>query len=244
VQIPSSTFAVVAFVVLFVPGFVFAVVRIWMRGFRADDKGIDTRIAQALVVSVILDAVYLIVVFPWLPSLVDVSDKAIKVLHPVGLGMTILIAAVIVPAIVAALVYRPWRARIVATFESNPLRPIAHFARDIIARSPVQLERRWIYSSVPTAWDEAATKPANRFVRILLPDKRYVGGWYGPGSYVSTYPEPRDIFISDPFVMSGDGDFEKPLQGSMGLWMSIPDGAIVDWVDPNYEPEQQHTEED
>jgi hypothetical protein len=229
-QIPSSTFAVVAFVVLFVPGFVFAVVRIWMRGFRADDKGIDTRIAQALVVSVILDAVYLIVVFPWLPSLVDVSDKAIKVLRPIGLGFTILIAAVIVPAIIAALIYRPWKASVVATLEVNPLRPIVRFAREVAARLPVRFERQWSYNSVPTAWDWGAARPKNRYVRILYPDGRWFGGYYDGDSYVSTYPEPRDIYISQPWKISETGAFQERNTESVGMWLAIPEGAIVEWL--------------
>ena len=226
-SIPSSTFAVVAFIVLFVPGFVFAVVRIWLRGFRADDKGIDTRIAQSLVVSVIFDAIYLIFAYVRLGPLVNVTDKTIEILDPVALGWTILIGAVLVPGLVAVLIYQPFRPRWRTPKERRPKRE---------SKFPIKLVRLWNYSSVPTAWDQAAADPTNRFIRVLLPDKRYVGGYYGGGSYVSTYPEPRDLFISNPYIMSDSGDYVEPLLGSMGLWLSIPDGAIVDWVDPYFEP--------
>ncbi|CAN5519067.1 DUF6338 family protein [soil metagenome] len=232
--LPDSTFALVALVVVFVPGFVFAVVRIWFRGFRADDKGIDTRIAQALVVSVIFDAAYLMIVRPNFGDVVKVTDKSITVLDPVALGLTILVGAVAVPGLLAVVLYQPWRLR-----RRVPKPPKEK--RD--PRFPLQWSRRWNYSSVPTAWDEAATDPSNRFVRVLLPDKRYVGGFYGAGSYVSTYPEPRDLFISDPFVMDQEGNFGEQIKGSLGLWLTIPDGAIVDWVDPNFTPDTEEAGE-
>jgi hypothetical protein len=214
VTIPANTFAVAAFVILFVPGFVFAVVRIWRRGFRADDKGIDTRIAQALVVSVIFDAVYLLGAFALLPPLVKISSSSIRVLDPWWLGGTILVGAVLLPAGLAWLVYLPIQRRQV--LENGELR--------------LRWVRRWSYNSVPTAWDWAAADPRNRYVRILLPDKRWVGGYYGGNSYVSTYPEPRDIFISQPWRMGKKGAFLSENQESEGVWLTIPDGAIVEWL--------------
>jgi hypothetical protein len=73
-------------------------------------------------------------------------------------------------------------------------------------------------------------------VRILLPDRRFIGGLYGDGSYVSTYPEPRDMFIREPWVLSETGSFLRKIEGSLGTWLTIPDGAIVDWLDPYYQP--------
>lgn len=217
--IPTTTFAVAAFVVLFVPGFVFAVVRIWRRGFRADDKGIDTRIAQALVVSVVFDAVYLLADFAFFPPIVRISASNIQVISPWWLGGTILIGAVLIPAVVAWLMYIPVQRR--SMVENGKIKH--------------RWVRRWSYNSVPTAWDWAAADPQNRFVRVLMPDRRWIGGYYGANSYVSTYPEPRDIFISEPWEMSKAGKFLAQNEESEGIWLTIPDGAVVEWL-PGRQP--------
>ena len=232
-SIPTTTFAVVAIVIMFVPGFVFAVIRIWQRGFRADDKGLDGRIAQALVVSVIFDSIYLLSVYWWLPPEVSVSSGRIDVLNPEALGATIFLGAIAIPAAVAWMIYTPIRLRLrkQPLWVDRPKRAI----RWVASKSPLKIVRKWLFTSVPTAWDEAAADSSTRYVRILLPDKRFVGGLYGEGSYVSTYPEPRDIFIREPWLLSDEGDFQSRIEGSLGMWLTVPDGAIVDWIDPYYQ---------
>jgi hypothetical protein len=212
---PSTTFAVVVLVVLLLPGLVYAVVRTTLKGFRADDKSIDTRIAQALVFSIVLDALYLLFAFPYVGTLVKVSERSIEVVNAVGLGITILGGAVLLPGLIAFIANSPWRPR--------------KRAKDQLGRR-FWIERKTRYSSVPTAWDYAAVLATPRFIRILLPDGRYVGGWWGPESYVSTYPEPRDIFISYPYEMAENGEFGDRKLESDGIWLTVPDGAIVEWV--------------
>ena len=239
-SIPTTTFAVVAIVIIFVPGFVFAVIRIWQRGFRADDKGIDGRIAQALVVSVIFDSIYLLTVYWWLPPEVLVSTGRIDVLDPKALGATIFLGAIAIPAAAAWMIYTPIRLRL------RNQRPWASWPgrllRFIAVKSPLKIDRKWLFTSVPTAWDEAAADSSTRYVRILLPDKRFVGGLYGEGSYVSTYPEPRDIFVREPWTLSNDGEFQSRIEGSLGMWLTVPDGAIVDWVDPYHQPVSEQSQ--
>lgn len=213
-SVPDSPLALVALVVLIVPGLVYSVVRRALKGFTADDKSIDTRIAQALLFSIVLDALYLVLVYPKLFAFVRVTDKTIDIVDPVALGGSILIGAVLVPGLIALVINGPWRLRRRPKTEGFPL----------------LIERRTRYSSVPTAWDYAAVLATPRFIRILLPDGRFVGGWWGPESYVSTYPEPRDIFISFPYKMSAEGKFIERTADSDGLWLTVPDGALVEWV--------------
>lgn len=209
---PDSAFAVVTVIVLLVPGLVYGLVRTTTHGFRADDKAIDSRVAQALLVSVAFDAVYLIVVYPHLGKLIDLGKDSVEILDPVALGWAVLLGVVVAPGLLALVVYFPW------TFRRS----------DSLLR--FRLVRRVRYSSVPTAWDYSASPAVPRYVRIQLPDGRWVGGLFADTSYVSTYPEPRDIFIRHQFRMNPDGGFGDPMPESAGLWLSISDQHIVEWV--------------
>lgn len=206
---PTTAFGVVAVVTLLVPGLVHELVRRELRGFRYDDLTIDARVAQALVVSVVLDAAYLTVAGPHVHDVLSFTGDTVVMKQPVLLGVSTLIGALGVPALLAAVRYSPYRLRprTLAPAAGSPFRRL----RASIARKfPLHFERKIFYAGVPTAWDWGATSPAARMVRVRLPDGRYVGGLFGPGSYVSTYPEPRDLYISHQYHFEEDGSFGAP----------------------------------
>ncbi|MET8794847.1 DUF6338 family protein [Nocardia sp. NPDC004568] len=60
----------------------------------------------------------------------------------------------------------------------------------------------------PSAWDVSAPYFADCFVRIHTADNRWVGGYLPDGTaFVSTHPEPRDIFIPEPWQMGARASF-------------------------------------
>jgi hypothetical protein len=60
-------------------------------------------------------------------------------------------------------------------------------------------------------WDRTLT-PEGRYVRIRLKSGRYVGGYFGNESSVSTYPCDRQIYISHAYSFDSDGRFETPIE--------------------------------
>lgn len=230
---PTTAFEVVAVITLLVPGLVYELVRRGLRGFRFDDLTIDARVAQALVVSVVLDAVYLTVLGPHVHVVLSFSGDNVVVEHPATLGVAVLIGALAVPAMLASVRYSPYRLRSRPATSAGPnLRRRLHAS--VLRRFPFQLERKVFYTGVPTAWDWGATNPAQRMVRVRLPDGRYVGGLFGPGSYVSTYPEPRDLYLSHQYHFEEDGSFGAPAPNAAGLWLRISDDHIVEFFLPSY----------
>ena len=220
--LPESAFGVVALVALVIPGVVFAGVRSWLRGFKSSDQTAATRILDALLVSVILDAIYL-----WLfgellvPFLAD--PKAELAAHPGRAGFLATLLGVIVPAAIAL----GWHADV----SWSPLR--SRWWPSWI-RFP---RRRTAYESTPTAWDKAAPRQADVWVRVLLPSGERVAGWVSGQSFVSTYPHPRDIYIQEQFAVDERGTIGERMEHTAGVWLSIPDGAIVEWLYPNSEDE-------
>jgi hypothetical protein len=217
VIIPTSVASAFLIVVLVIPGFVFGSIRAALRGPRGvQDTDLSSRIATSVMTSVVFDAGYLIAVGIASPHLV--ADLAVSPVtffesYPLALGMTALVCAVLVPAIIATGFY-------------------LRFERDEDGR----WRRRGGYRNFPTAWDRAAPGLGGTFVRIRLPDGRWVGGWYSSESAIGTYPHGRDIFIQRQYVMDSDGKFEEPVVGSSGVWLSIGDQHVVEWVASEQHP--------
>ena len=223
-----------AIVVLFVPGLVHGLVRRRLQGFRYEDRTLDARLAQALVVSALFDSVYLIFAGAWLSTVVQIEAEQVFVSNPVSLGFAVLLFAILVPAAVTAFVYSPYRLRRNASI--SKVGPVQTRSE---RKWPLRLERKRYYESVPTAWDWGATKSDRRMVRVTRPDGTYLGGLFGPGSYVSTYPEPRDIFISHQYHLEADGTFGGPALNCAGIWTRISDEHVVEFFYPSYTDDEQ-----
>lgn len=212
-DIPNTAFGVVALVVLVVPGLVFALVRTSLRGFRADDKSLDLRITQAIVVSIFFDAIYLIILNPVGMGLITLQKDSISIIHPVLLGVILLSLAILAPAFAATIP----NFFIKATKGDDKRR---HF----------RLKFHNLHQGTPNAWDHAFDVDKSRLVRLRMPDGRWIGGWFGPGSYVSAYPEPRDIFISHQYRMKKNGTFGEVMPYTAGIWLMVPDDVSVEFI--------------
>lgn len=215
--LPTSAYAVAVFLVLVLPGIVFGVVRAAVSGFRPHDRDWAPRVLQAILVSVILDAAYLLVLGA--PAVSRVADGGATLTAQPRLAATAILGlGVLVPAVLAYLGHGEPRWQWVTVLRW--------------LRFPLPL-RRTAYSPVPTAWDQAARRLQGRWVRIRLAEGRWVGGWFGVNSFVSTYPEPRDIFIEDQHHIDPDGAIGAAVTASAGVWVSLKDGDIVEWLHPD-----------
>ncbi|MEK5060517.1 hypothetical protein BK126_04605 [Paenibacillus sp. FSL H7-0326] len=91
-----------------------------------------------------------------------------------------------------------------------------------IATSKDWLRKLFLYlrlnpvHAVPTAWDYVMVKGA--YVIITLKDGRVVFGKYSGGSFASSVPEERDVYIEEQY--SVEGDVWTLLDRSQGIWIS------------------------
>lgn len=207
--LPQTLFQVVAILLLVVPGIIFTATRRFLRGPGADEKDFSVRLIHAIAASVIFDCLYLIVAGPWLVSLIAGASSPMQsavLARPRISGLTVLILAVVIPALAAVLAHVRFRKR---------WYPFT-FA-----------ERR---HSTPTAWDYAATQ-ADCYVRIYTSDGKWVGG-YMPDKkgFIATYPEPRDIYIPQQWKMSPAGEFLSHVEGTLGIYVPLTGAERVEWV--------------
>lgn len=212
--IPTSVFQLAAVLLLAVPGIVYTAARRRLIGPTPEDQAFSVRLTRAVAVSVILDLTYLLILSPWLVKLQSrrlTAEDGINAIaaQPQLSAAIALTSLVIIPTTIAILgqvrVRKPFRL----------LRPLT------IAP---------IYHPTPSAWDRSAPDRGRAFVRIFTEDERWVGGWLGAGSYVSTYPQPRDIFIDVEWKMSGSGDFLEPVPDSLGIFVPLTGKERVAWI--------------
>ena len=220
-SLPESSFAIAVLIALAVPGIVFSTVRTFLRGYSYEDKDLASRLSQAITVSVVLVAVYMMffstLVFRGL-ELTTGKDADVVITDASLVGMDVAIFAVAVPAALAAARYGiPW----------------SRWSWPGELRRALSFGAAATMSSAPTAWDFAARSRNEMYVRIWRPENdsgRWIGGWYSGGSYMSSYPEARDLFIALPFNMGADGSFTSATENSVGLWITIRDDDFVEWL--------------
>ena len=209
--VPNSVFQLAALLLLVVPGIVFAAVRRRLIGPVPDDKDFSVRLIRAISVSVLLDVLYIIALGPFLLDLRQrpaqpgsrMAGFAAAPRESALLGLLLLI---VIPAALA----------------------LASHVRLRRARWPFTLLP--VYQPTPTAWDQAAPNRGPCFVRVFTGDGYFVGGWMDGNSYVSTYPEARDIFISVEWRLGDDGRFIEPVKDSIGLFVPLNGSERVAWV--------------
>jgi hypothetical protein len=217
VVIPTTQYSLGVFLVLVLPGIVYAAVRTGAAGMRAPDRDVSARVLQALLVSVLLDVLYLLILGDWVLDLFDRSDKQ-GLGHPRQAALTLLVLGIAVPAAVAY-----------AAHGQLTSVPVASWLPAWVRRP----QRSSPHRSIPTAWDFAAPSRGGRWVRIRMAEGKWVGGWIGNDSYVSTYPEPRDIFIEDQHDISAAGVIGAQIKDTAGVWVALREGDLVEWLYPD-----------
>jgi Family of unknown function (DUF6338) len=232
-------FASIAVFVLFVaPGIMFTTVRVALVGVRTTDLSAAGRVLEALFVGVLFDALYALIFFSFVRDLLMNPSTTLRHVD-FGEIVSAIVVLLIVPAGVAAL----------SGLRIRRLAVDAKDAAEIRKRAAERARRREAiarrlgfyvannYRSIPVAWDYKALEHAQaQFVRVRMEDGRFYGGYYGGGSYMSTYPHPRDIFISNLWRVDSDGTFKHEIAASRGIWLPITDRCAVEWIEAPVQP--------
>ena len=217
--IPTTLFGIAAVVALVVPGLVYAAIRTTLQGFVQADQSVTARIVQAVMISVLLDSLYLVVLGGWLFDFVPQSGVAIP--HPRILGFLIFVLGVLAPAFIAYLRYSQ------AVWVSKVSGAIAPAVDHVLGWAVPHTG----YRSVPTAWDWIASKKAYKWVRVLNAQGRWVGGWSTDDTFFSSYPEPRDLYIPEQWDMDKKGTFLQRSERTSGVWLSLEGAQVVEWLE-------------
>lgn len=197
-------------VVLVIPGFVYQGVRTRFRGPTPDDRELGVRVLRALAVSALLTLVYTIVLGPMLKDRVLHPQNSLENIR--GAAVLVLMLVFIIPTGVAIGLH---------------VRAISKLYPELPLR-----EKFEVYDPTPTAWDFASSRVSPGYVRVLTKDGIWVGGYAGSQSFFTSYPETREIFVEQAWVLSDEGEFEAVMDGTAGQWIRCDDASIVQFLLP------------
>lgn len=227
--IPDTAYQLAVVLVLVVPGIVFAATARWWSGPTPEDRDFSVRLARAIAISVVLDGLYAVALGPFIVHFARQKPQFGG--GPSGFATDPRLAALL--ALVLLVVV-----------------PVMFGLCLQIRRRPVATRDHWWefaclvgkHQATPSGWDRAAPKLGACFVRVFTVDGVWVGGWVGANAYVSTYPEPRDIFIDVEWHLNDDGSFDRPVDGTLGLYVPLSGGDRVAWLSAPAENAAPHDE--
>lgn len=201
----------VAVVLLVVPGLIYQGVRSRLRGPTPDEIDTTSRVLRAITVSALFALAYLLL---WPDTLALTDTQRQNALEKIDRATLVSAAAFafLAPAALAVLFHA------VTVFRSG------HRGRRFFSNFIT-------YSPVPTAWDFAAANRGPCFVRILTADNTWIGGYAGEQSFISGFPQHRDVYVEIAYMMDSEGAFIGPVEGSAGMWISCTDAKLLQLVE-------------
>ena len=104
-----------------------------------------------------------------------------------------------------------------------------------------KLPKRRGADPTPTAWDKLFSLDRDVFVLCTLKSGKRVGGLFGPGSFASGYPDPQQMFISQTYTLTDDGDFGAKVEDTAGFLINASDCEAIQFFLPS--PPAQATDE-
>jgi hypothetical protein len=80
----------------------------------------------------------------------------------------------------------------------------------------------------PTSWDFFFSKGKPCFVLIHLKTGKLIGGLYDGESFASSYPEPRDLYLSEVWKIDSSGAFSEPIDQTAGVLIAYDQIAYLE----------------
>jgi len=102
--VPTTAYGVAVLLILVIPGIVYAAVRTAVRGHRSHDREAPARVLQALMVSALLDALYLLLFGTWAVDLLSGRGAGLME-RPRAIALAVLLLGIGVPAALAYLIH-------------------------------------------------------------------------------------------------------------------------------------------
>ncbi|WP_282777463.1 DUF6338 family protein [Nocardia sp. CC201C] len=212
--LPTTLIGVVVLIALVLPGVIYSATRARFCGFRSTDRELGAHVVRAITFSFIIDSIYLVAFGDRLLNWFEMTSG--KPAHPRELGIALFTLGALLPAVIATILFGKirrktriiWRWTFRYPWPTSPHEP------------------------TPTAWDKAAPNLSDCWVRVRLSDDRWIGGWVSSRSYVSTYPEPPDIYLESQHHMTEDGEIGSEIENTAGVWVPLKEASVVEWIHP------------
>ncbi len=101
--------------------------------------------------------------------------------------------------------------------------------------------REWTHQKLgldhptPRGWEFFLRKTPHFFVLFHLKNGKMVGGYFGPKSYASTYPQEPEIYVQEIWRVDDDGRFLEKVKGSFGSVIRQSEWERIEFFNPHDE---------
>lgn len=194
------------------PGFVYQISRRRVRGPGPDEQSITIRVLRSIATSAVFLCLYIFFLgYP--PAGIEVGTDGLPQNWRV-VAVSTLFLALVVPWLAARIIYY------LVTWQ-----PILAFMDAVTEK--LRLRSQW--DPTPSAWDFAFANRHWGWVRVQTSDGAWMGGWFGPASFATSFPEPREIYLEQGYEMTENGTFTGNLSATGGLYIRCEDIRILDF---------------
>ena len=80
-------------------------------------------------------------------------------------------------------------------------------------------------------WDFVFSKRKEYWVRVTFKDGKVIGGKYSTHSFASSAPDQEQIYLEEKWIVSDEGVFERPVNGTAGVILLSSDISHVELQD-------------
>ena len=89
----------------------------------------------------------------------------------------------------------------------------------------------WTRHPLPMAWDFFFVRGVPCWVLFRLKNGKSIGGYFGPRSFASSFPNGRDIFVEQAWVVDEHGRFVRMVEGTAGALVSFDDCELLEFFE-------------
>lgn len=123
------------------------------------------------------------------------------------------------------------------------LPPLAGWGLGLAVRELELEDRLGIRPLHPRAWDELFSRREAAYLIATLKNGDRVGGYFGPRSFASSYPNPEDLYLEVVVPLDDDGNFAGSSdEHSAGVWIAGSEIRALELFTP-LEPSDEQKEE-
>jgi hypothetical protein len=222
-MIPSGVPQLLILAAFVMPGFIFQATRLRFRGQLPGERDQFSRVLRALGISFFFDLFYFAVFSRAIQA--TASNPEVIFERPVSAAVIAFNFVFLVPIIAALL-------DLGLSLRSDKRLQQAGFWKATFSAfgTLFTLAAYRLYNSAPSSWDFAARRLRPAWIRIQYTDNVWMGGYLGATGFINATPEPRELYLEQAWQLSDTGEFERPIDGSLGVWVNCTNAIAVEYI--------------
>ena len=92
-----------------------------------------------------------------------------------------------------------------------------------------QIAQRYLLHPTSRPWDFAFSKRKNYWLIVTLKNGETFGGLFGPNSFVTSTPEPEQIYLEEVWHINENKGFDEPKKATAGMLLAGSDLQTIEF---------------